>query len=108
MLCSGKADGLPSARGLRRRVASAKMVRKASVQSIMGTSDERLRTRLLESGVMRVAGETVVFDKDHLFTSPSSAAVALLGRTANGWIEWKSKDGKTLDALKRQPGGDTD
>jgi hypothetical protein len=30
------------------------------------------------------------------------AAVALTGRTANGWFEWKSKDGKTLDELKRQ------
>jgi hypothetical protein len=28
------------------------------------------------------------------------AAVALLGRTANGWIEWKTSDGKTLDELR--------
>jgi hypothetical protein len=25
-----------------------------------------------------------------------------MGRSANSWLEWKSKDGKTLDALKRQ------
>lgn len=30
------------------------------------------------------------------------AAVALLGRTANGWLEWKTDDGQTLDAVKRQ------
>ena len=30
------------------------------------------------------------------------AALSLMGRTANGWLEWKNKDGKTLDALKRQ------
>lgn len=29
------------------------------------------------------------------------AAVALLGRTSNGWKEWKSHDGVTLDELKR-------
>lgn len=42
------------------------------------------------------------FSRDHLFRSPSMAAVALLGRTANGWLEWKDGDGRTLDAVKRQ------
>jgi hypothetical protein len=76
--------------------------RKENVASIKGTADERLRLKLLASGVMSEKGETVIFEKDHLFKSPSSAAVALMGRTANGWIEWKTKDGKTLDAVKRQ------
>lgn len=76
--------------------------RKECVASIQGTSDQRMRTKLMESGIMRANGETVVFEKDHLFRSPSSAAVALMGRTANGWIAWKTKDGKTLDSLKRQ------
>jgi hypothetical protein len=47
-------------------------------------------------------GDMLVFTKDHLFRTPSGAAITLMGRTANGWMEWKSKDGKTLDALKRQ------
>lgn len=76
--------------------------RKENVPSIVGTSSERLRIRLLESGVMHEEGDTVVFDKDYLFRSPSMAAIALTGRTANGWIEWKTKDGTTLDAVKRQ------
>ena len=29
-------------------------------------------------------------------------AMALLGRSANGWVEWKAANGKTLDELKRQ------
>lgn len=76
--------------------------RKENVPSIIGTSGERLRIRLLESGVMRAEGDTVVFEKDHLFRSPSMAALALMGRTSNGWLDWKTSDGKTLDALKRQ------
>jgi len=76
--------------------------RKVNVPSIAGTADERFRTNLIDAGVMRPDGDTVVFDEDHLFRSPSMAAVALMGRTANGWLEWKSKDGKTLDELKRQ------
>ena len=76
--------------------------RKENVPSILGTSGERLRQKLVETGVMRVEGETLVFAKDHLFRSPSIAAFSLTGRTTNGWLEWKTQDGKTLDAMKRQ------
>lgn len=76
--------------------------RRENVRSIVGTSDERFRQRLLDSGIMQTDGETVVFQKDHLFRSPSMAAIALTGRTANGWLEWKLANGKTLDAVKRQ------
>jgi hypothetical protein len=76
--------------------------RVANVHSLSGTSLERFRNRLIVEGVMKVEGETMVFQKDHLFGSPSMAAIALLGRTANGWITWKSPNGKTLDELKRE------
>jgi hypothetical protein len=79
--------------------------RLANVPSIQGTSDERFRAKLIEGGVMRVDGEKVVFERDHLFGSPSMAAVALLGRSANGWESWKAKDGRTLDQVKRRGGG---
>jgi len=35
------------------------------------------------------------------FPSPSTAAIMVLGRPANGWIEWKYEDGKSLDEVKR-------
>lgn len=73
-----------------------------NVPSIINTAGHRLRLRLIESGVMRPEGDTVVFEKDHLFRSPSMAALSLMGRTANGWLEWKNASGQTLDAVKRQ------
>ena len=76
--------------------------RRENVPSLVGTPGEKFRSRLVETGVMTEEGDTVVFQKDHLFNSPSMAAIALMGRTANGWLEWKAKDGKTLDAVKRQ------
>ncbi len=76
--------------------------RKDNVPSYVGTSGHRHRLQLLKSGVMREEGNGVVFEKDHLFSSPSMAAQALMGRTANGWLEWKTKDGETMDAMKRQ------
>lgn len=76
--------------------------RKENVPSIIGKASEKFRVKLLESGVMSEKGDSVIFEKDHLFRSPSMAAIALMGRTANGWLEWKTKDGKTLDEVKRQ------
>lgn len=74
-----------------------------NVPSIIGTPGERLRQRLLQDGVMTAQGEKVVFQRDHLFRSPSIAALSLMGRTCNGWLDWRDKDGRTLDELKRQP-----
>lgn len=36
------------------------------------------------------------------FKNPSAAAVFVLGHNANGWLEWKDKDGKTLDEIYRK------
>ena len=76
--------------------------RKQIVPSLVDTPSAALRESLTVSGVLREEGDKLVFTKDHLFRTPSGAAIALLGRTANGWVEWKAKDGQTLDALKRQ------
>jgi hypothetical protein len=71
-------------------------------------ANKRYRQRLLDGGIMKEKGDTVVFTKDHLFGSPSMAAIALLGRTSNGWREWKNRDGVTLDELKRSAPGETE
>lgn len=76
--------------------------RRDNVQSILGTATERTREKILASDVVTSDGPTITFTKDHLFPSPSAAAIALMGRTANGWLEWKTEDGKTLDELERQ------
>jgi Domain of unknown function (DUF4357) len=75
--------------------------RMKNVNSIVGTADERFRDRLFTNGVLVQRGDAVEFTRDHLFGSPSMAAVALLGRTANGWLEWKDASGTTLHKLKR-------
>lgn len=73
-----------------------------NVASIQGTSNERFRNQLIAEGIMALTDGMVVFTRDHLFASPSMAAVALQGRSANGWLEWKNPQGKTLDEVKRQ------
>jgi hypothetical protein len=82
------------------------------VPSIQGTSHERMRSQLVTEGVLTEnagsAGSLLVFTRDHLFSSPSTAAMAVMGRSANGWVEWKTASGKTLDEVKRQGGIGTD
>ena len=75
--------------------------RREDAPSIRDTSLARWREQLIAGGVLRVEGERVVVTKDYAFSSPSGAAGALLGRTANGWIEWKNAAGKTLHDIKR-------
>lgn len=58
-----------------------------------------LRKKLLASGVVLEEDGALVFAKDHVFGTPSSASMLLLGRTSNGWIDWKAADGKTLKEL---------
>ncbi|MCB0810787.1 MAG: GIY-YIG nuclease family protein [Flavobacteriales bacterium] len=64
-----------------------------------------LRAQLLADGVlMPNTAQTYKFVKDHVFSSPSTAAAIVLARNANGWMEWKDKDGRTMDEVKRKEG----
>ncbi|GAB5406656.1 MAG: GIY-YIG nuclease family protein [Aureliella sp.] len=59
------------------------------------------REKLLTAGVIEETNGEYVFTQDYLFSSPSTAAAVVLGRTANGWVEWKDKDGSTLSEIHR-------
>ncbi|ALM07746.1 hypothetical protein SB49_07965 [Sediminicola sp. YIK13] len=61
-----------------------------------------MRNKLLDSKVLMEENGMLVFQSDYIFDSVSSAAAAVLARRSNGWIEWKDKNGRTLDELKRQ------
>ena len=61
---------------------------------------KELRAALIDNGVLKSLGKNYTFTQDYLFPSPSTAAGVVLGRSANGRIEWQSKDGKTLKAIQ--------
>lgn len=62
----------------------------------LSPSSKLYRKKLLEEGVLIDKGEYFEFSDDCLFSSPSSAAIAVMGRSANGLTEWKLSDGTTL------------
>lgn len=76
--------------------------RSALSSPLLGSATERRRVDLLRSGMYRVDGERIVVEKDHVFSSPSSAASFLTGNSSSGWEEWKDERGRTLDEVLRQ------
>lgn len=57
---------------------------------------QRLRETLISEGIIIKEQDKMIIKKDYLFSSSSSAAMMIMGRSANGLTEWKMKSGKTL------------
>ena len=60
----------------------------------------RLRLTLLSQGLFVEEKGCWKMTQDYTFSSPSTAAAVLLGRSANGRIEWKDAQGRTLGAIQ--------
>lgn len=61
-----------------------------------------LRDELLESDIIVQSGDKLKFSTDYLFSSPSAAAAVVMGRSANGLVEWKDINGKDLKSIEKQ------
>lgn len=61
-----------------------------------------LREELIGNGVLAFDVDGYRFSQDYVFTSPSTAAAVVLGRSANGRIEWKDAVGHTLKERQTQ------
>ena len=59
-----------------------------------------LRDKLLYNKAIIQDPEGLVLTRDLLFSSPSTAASIIMGRSANGLAEWKTKDGRILKSLE--------
>ena len=62
----------------------------------------RQREELLQKGDISVNGKKYVLNVILEFNTPSGASDFVLGGSTNGWIEWKNKNGKTLDEIYRK------
>lgn len=54
------------------------------------------RDQLLAKGAIASQDERFVFQRDYLFQTPSGASMFLLLATSNGWVDWKTEQGVTL------------
>jgi len=82
-------------------VRAGSICRKQFAKSAEGNPVVKKRDELVDNGILIPKGESFEFTEDYAFKSPSGAASIVLARTANGWISWKNKSGKTLQAVKR-------
>ncbi len=61
---------------------------------------KKMRESLINEGIVTEKKGKFMFERDYLFTSPSTAAGIVMGRSANGLAEWKLKDGRILKAVE--------
>lgn len=62
----------------------------------------RQRKELYEKGEIVKQGDKYILKVTLEFNTPSGASDFVLGGSTNGWVEWKNKDGKTLDEVYRR------
>ena len=94
-----EATGYPTERGF--MVCEGATARKTIVPSARTSGLSQARERLLAQGVIQDYDGHHRFMRNHEFDSPSGAAAMVLGRTSNGWKDWKLSDGKTLSEARR-------
>lgn len=63
---------------------------------------KNMRISMVEDKILIEKNGVLEFQEDFIFKSPSAASAAILARSSNGWTDWKNKDGKTLDEVKRK------
>ncbi|SIQ24930.1 protein of unknown function [Marinobacterium stanieri] len=64
------------------------------------TSVSQMRAKLLTAGVIAEMNGRLKFTQDYSFSSPSTAAGVVLGRSANGRLEWSDKNGRSLKEIQ--------
>ena len=97
-----KANGVETSEGFVVKAGSG--LAKDEAPSISPNLKE-LRVALIKNGVLKSEANSFVFTQDYTFNSPSTAAGVVQGRSANGRMDWKTKDGKTLKELQEAEAG---
>ena len=92
-----RAEGTETADGF--VVYAGSLARASEVPSIHAYGTQ-LRAALLDRGLFVEDGKHLRLTEDYMFASPSTAAMVMLGRNANGRVEWNTAAGQTLKELQ--------
>lgn len=108
LTCKGKgvqATGYEASQGFVVRAGSQAVADTvpSMAQHVRGMFD--LRQELISNGVLAMQGGLYQFTQDYSFSAPSTAAAVVLGRSANGRVEWKAADGRTLKEIQEAEAG---
>ena len=108
LTCKGKgvqATGYEASQGFVVRAGSQAVADTVPSMALHVRGMYDLRQELIGNGVLGLQGGLYQFTQDYSFSSPSTAAAVVLGRSANGRIEWKAADGRTLKELQEAEAG---
>lgn len=87
-----EADGMQTAEGF--------VVFKGS--RISPVEDDTIRSGVRQQRKAAKIDDNNILLEDMLFSSPSSAAAFVIGKSTNGLIYWKNRDGQTLKSLEEE------
>jgi hypothetical protein len=73
-----------------------------TVKSYRDKGLNKLRDELIENKIIVEVDSKLIFKSDYLFSSPSASAMVIMGRSANGLLEWKDSSGKILRDIEKQ------
>lgn len=109
LTCRGRgivATGFESSQGFVVKAGSQSVSETAPSmqQHVRGMFD--IRQELIANGVLQTGNGNYQFTQDYAFSSPSTAAAVVLGRSANGRTEWKDGQGRTLKELQEREAGE--
>lgn len=71
-----------------------------SVTTSLNQSIINFRQRLIDEQKILNINNKLIFAEDYLFSSPSTAAAIVMGRSANGLTEWRLSDGRILKSVE--------
>lgn len=94
-----KAYGFQTNQGF---VVKANSQVKSEVGTSLNTNGVGKRKALIEMGVLQQQGDVYVFTQDYVFTSPSLASSIVLGRSSNGWVDWRDSQGRSRRDIQTQ------
>lgn len=63
-------------------------------------SNSKIIEKLIKKAILKEENEFYIFTTDYTVSSPSAAARLILGRSANGWTEWRTYEGEVLDNFR--------
>lgn len=86
-------DGFIVFRGSKSNIEETKSLSKAI---------RNMRINLLQKNIIKKEGNVFIFQNDYKFNSLSTASDVILGRSSNGWMKWKNKEGITIDKIIRK------
>lgn len=82
---------------------SFKLLAGSKINGITSNSFNRKDAyRDITSNYCKLIDDVFILERDYSFASPSTASSVVLGRSSNGWTDWKNESGVSLSDVYRK------